>query len=470
MKVDYPTASEEYRYDKAGNRMEKWVNGSMAEQYAYDAANRMVSRSLLTANSDGTLTTRESHEYAYDPQGNMLSDGKRSFTYDAANRLSHVTTQDGNTQVNRYDGEGLRAEMEENGRLVQFLFDGDKVVAETDCEGTNIRYIRGYELISSDCEKARTYYHYASDELGSITHITDEAGNVCNHYEYDAFGDFIVREETVDNRFGFTGEQYDPVAGLYYLRARFYNPVIGRFIQEDTYYGDGLNLYAYCGNNPVRYVDPSGFAKLPCPEKEAAVNKLKAVGLSDEQCELLFTELRKDYDVKGALNKINKTLEEMESKHGKGIFDGTDVRLGTKTISQAEYKKLRNKTPSKLIQDMVNERIAELLGTDDFALPGLIIDGRLQADHIVSMKKIVKMDGFEELSYKQKLAILNLEVNFKGLSESANKSKGAMTYWEWELYKKLNIKVDSSFRNSMIIQEKILERYIQAQIDILGGK
>ena len=109
--------------------------------------------------------TRESHEYAYDPQGNMLSDGKRSFTYDAANRLSHVTTQDGNTQVNRYDGEGLRAEMEENGRLVQFLFDGDKVVAETDCEGTNIRYIRGYELISSDCEKARTYYHYASDEL-----------------------------------------------------------------------------------------------------------------------------------------------------------------------------------------------------------------------------------------------------------------------------------------------------------------
>ena len=221
----------------------------------------------------------------------MLSDGKRSFTYDAANRLSHVTTQDGNTQVNRYDGEGLRAEMEENGRLVQFLFDGDKVVAETDCDQNVIRYIRGYELVSSDCEKARTYYHYASDELGSITHITDEAGNVCNHYEYDAFGDFTVREETVANRFGFTGEQYDPVAGLYYLRARFYNPVIGRFIQEDTYYGDGLNLYAYCGNNPVRYVDPSGHKK-ECPIVTDIGDQLKALGFNSVDIENLKGKLK----------------------------------------------------------------------------------------------------------------------------------------------------------------------------------
>ena len=86
------------------------------------------------------------------------------------------------------------------------------------------------------------------------------------------------------------------------------------------------------------------------------------------------------------------------------------------------------------------------------------------------MNTIVKMDGFEKLSFEQKLAILNLEVNFKGLSEIANKSKGAKTYFDWTLYKKLKIAVDSSFRNSMIIQEKIIERYIQAQIDILGGK
>lgn len=60
------------------------------------------------------------------------------------------------------------------------------------------------------------------------------------------------------NRFRYTGEQYDPVTGQYYLRARYYNPVIARFTQEDTYYGDGLNLYTYCQNNPILYHDPTG--------------------------------------------------------------------------------------------------------------------------------------------------------------------------------------------------------------------
>lgn len=112
--------------------------------------------------------------------------------------------------------------------------------------------------------------HYASDEMRSITHVTagvakeggneeeTPAGSILNHYEYDAWGNPTVCEETVENRFRFNGQQYDPVAQQYYLRARFYNPVIARFTQEDTYRGDGLNLYAYCRNNPVYYVDPSG--------------------------------------------------------------------------------------------------------------------------------------------------------------------------------------------------------------------
>ncbi|WP_374020982.1 RHS repeat-associated core domain-containing protein [Paenibacillus thiaminolyticus] len=66
------------------------------------------------------------------------------------------------------------------------------------------------------------------------------------------------------NRFRYSGEQFDPVTQQYYLRARFYNPVIARFTQEDEYRGDGLNLYAYVGNNPIRYVDPSGYS---CEEK-----------------------------------------------------------------------------------------------------------------------------------------------------------------------------------------------------------
>ena len=90
--------------------------------------------------------------------------------------------------------------------------------------------------------------------------LTDMANDrrIRNYYSYDAFGESVMSHEDIHNRFRFNGEQYDPVTSQYYLRARFYNPIIGRFTQEDTYYGDGLNLYEYCRNNPVLYRDPSG--------------------------------------------------------------------------------------------------------------------------------------------------------------------------------------------------------------------
>ena len=148
--------------------------------------------------------------------------------------------------------------MEENGKLVTFIYRGDEVIAEESQED-KIRYIRTSVLLASDAESARTYYHYASDEMGSITHVTDsENEEILNHYEYDAWGNITACEEKVHNRFKFNGQQYDPISQQYYLRARYYNPVIGRFTQEDSYNVDGLNLYVYCRNNPVSYVDPSG--------------------------------------------------------------------------------------------------------------------------------------------------------------------------------------------------------------------
>jgi RHS repeat-associated protein len=149
--------------------------------------------------------------------------------------------------------------MEENGHLIKFLYNEDReVVAEETSNGTITRYIRGLGIISSDSEEAKTYYHYVSDEQGSITHVLSEDAEILNHYSYDAFGNIIEKTEKVENRFCYNGEMLDPVTQQYYLRARFYNPVIGRFTQEDTYYGDGLKLYQYCQANPVGYVDPSG--------------------------------------------------------------------------------------------------------------------------------------------------------------------------------------------------------------------
>jgi len=92
---------------------------------------------------------------------------------------------------------------------------------------------------------------------GSVVQTTNGSGNLPKNYEYDAFGVEKSPVTTDTNYFRYCGEYYDKETGGYYLRARYYDPTLGRFSQEDSF-RDGLNWYVYCGNNPVRFVDPSG--------------------------------------------------------------------------------------------------------------------------------------------------------------------------------------------------------------------
>ena len=248
----------------------------------------------------------KTYTYRYDAQGNTLGDGENTYLYDCLNRIAEVQTKAGDIQKNHYDAEGLRSQMEENGKLVSFVYADREVITEEDEAGAHIRYIRGHELLTTDSAHARTYYHYACDEMGSITDITDCDGTVLNHYAYDVFGNRTVEEETVENRFGFAGEMMDAVTGQYYLRARFYNPVIARFLSEDTYYGDGLNLYAYCHNNPVGYVDPSGHI-----------------------CEEKYQELKKKETEGGTLSeKEKRQIYEYEQNQKKSNGAGSDSKRG----------------------------------------------------------------------------------------------------------------------------------------------
>jgi len=104
------------------------------------------------------------------------------------------------------------------------------------------------------------YHYYHGNERMDVEYITDEAGQVVNGYTYDAFGTIVTASEKLQNRYTYNGEAFDKTTEQYYLRKRFYNSKLSRFIQEDEYRGDGLNLYAFCANNPVMYVDPSGYA------------------------------------------------------------------------------------------------------------------------------------------------------------------------------------------------------------------
>ena len=206
-----------------------------------------------------------------------MNDGERSYKNDAFNRVTRVETTTGQVQINRYDAEGLRYEMEENKKLVQFIFNENReVVVEKSVDNLK-RLIRSYDLWASEAEPEKTWYHYASDEQGSTIFITDN-NKICNKYDYDAWGNLTTCEEILSNRFLYTGQQFDQITQQYYLRARFYNPVIARFTQEDVYRGDGLNLYIYCGNNPVIYYDPSGYKKRAAICEKNIYTRLKNTG------------------------------------------------------------------------------------------------------------------------------------------------------------------------------------------------
>ena len=265
--VKYPDYEEQLFYDKAGNRSKRIVN-DVTEYYLYDKRNRLIRQVF----QQPTGTTAK--HYIYDNAGNLMNDGERIYKNDVFNRVTRVETTIGQVQINRYDAEGLRYEMEENKKLVQFIFNENREVVVEQSSSDIKRLIRSYDLWASECEPEKTWYHYASDEQGSTIFITDEE-KICNKYDYDAWGNLTTCEEIIPNRFLYAGQQFDQIIQQYYLRARFYNPVIARFTKEDVYRGDGLNLYTYCDNNPVIYYDPSGYSACNGPGDKNPIEKKK---------------------------------------------------------------------------------------------------------------------------------------------------------------------------------------------------
>ena len=240
-----------YIYDRCGNRLVK-VDSDGKEEYNYNRKNQLISRKKGT----------ESVEYRYDLQGNILEEadglGKTEYHYNAFNQQTTTFMNNGQIQENQYDAEYLRAGISENGKGTVFLYYNGELLAESELNDTvRNRYILGYGVAGSWQKEG--YHSYHLDEQNSTAYITEAGQGIENSYQYDAFGAFRCKEENIHNRILYTGQQHDQVTGQYYLRARYYNPVVGRFLQEDVYRGDGLNLYAYCENNPIVFYDPSGY-------------------------------------------------------------------------------------------------------------------------------------------------------------------------------------------------------------------
>ena len=174
------------------------------------------------------------------------------------------------TLLYHYDAAGRRVEKKYDSSVVtKYVYDGDSCLAEYDVSG-NLRrkYIYGPGVDQPVCmiEAAGSYagtYYYHFDALGNVVALTsgnvDHMGETVQVYDYDVYGRVGATDASHPNRFMFTGREFDKETGLYYYRARYYKPEIGRFLQPDKVgYGAGMNLYRYCKNNPWNMTDPSG--------------------------------------------------------------------------------------------------------------------------------------------------------------------------------------------------------------------
>lgn len=252
--------------------------GTRDVAYQLDGVGNWVLRTtevptLFTSNVVNEYTSVGGVPHTYDDNGNLVNDGNSQLFHDAANRLVRVAGVGGTIARYTYDGLGRRIAKNAGGAVLAFYYDRARSIEERDGADNMLRqYVfgRGIDEVLELRAGGQSYF-YQNNFLGSAVAITDAAGNVVERYRYDTYGAATIFEQdgvteipssTVGNPLRFTGRRFDEETGLYYYRARYYDPSDGRFIQRDPKgYVDGLGLYEYVAGNPLRFVDPLGVNK-----------------------------------------------------------------------------------------------------------------------------------------------------------------------------------------------------------------
>jgi RHS repeat-associated protein len=239
--------------------LEPVLNLPLKENYSYDNDNRLIE------------TTRPV-TYGYDNNGNMTSrvtgGVTTTFTYDFENRMTLQTTG-GSTVQHIYDGRGNRIARNNNGSVTRFVLDRGRgmshILCETNGSGNIIAYyIHGPQIVGRiGTDGSQRYYH--TDHIGNVVALTNESQAITDRFAYTPFGELAGREGTTANSFTYVGGLgvMAEAGNLYFMRARFYDSMTGRFVSKDPMFGNlgypSSHLkYVYSVSNPIVLFDPRG--------------------------------------------------------------------------------------------------------------------------------------------------------------------------------------------------------------------
>jgi RHS repeat-associated protein len=251
------------------------TNGTNGTSYTYDALGNRLTMTGVTGtwnyNSNNELLGFDSTSFTYDNNGNLTNKtigiNATNYIYDVEDRLTQV--KDGSSSVIAeyyYDPFGRRLWKDVGGTRTYFLYADEGLIGEYDASGAEIRAY-GYEPDSTWSTNplyqrvGGEYYWYENDHQGTPQKLISTSGAVVWSAVYDSFGNCQISIEEITNNLRSPGQYFDAETGLNYNWNRYYDPTTGRYLRTDPF-GQGLNLYACCFNNPLMWMDPDGMCAL----------------------------------------------------------------------------------------------------------------------------------------------------------------------------------------------------------------